>query len=189
MKMHEDVVKAAEVLKSGGIILYPTDTVWGIGCDATNEMAVKRIYQIKKRDDSKSMLILLDTADKIPFYVKVVPDIAYQLIAVTDSPLTIIYPGAQRLATSLPAEDGSIGIRITSDLFCKEVIKRTGFPLVSSSANISGQLSPSLFSEVSDEIKENADYIVHWRQDDYVKRKPSPIIKLEGGNVFRILRK
>jgi len=188
MSMQDDIVNAAGILKSGGIILYPTDTIWGIGCDATNNIAVQRIYQLKNREDIKSMLILLDSEDKLSYYVRHVPEIAYQLLNASDTPLTLIYPGARRLAPSLIAEDGSIGIRITSDPFCRELIKYTGFPLVSSSANFSGQPSPSVFREISSEIKTKVDFVVQWRQNDTKKNTPSSIIKLEGGRLFRILR-
>jgi len=189
MSFQDDVIKAGGIVKKGGIILYPTDTIWGIGCDATNIKAVQRIYEIKKREDSKSMLILLDDAGKLSRYVREVPEIAWQLIEVSDAPLTIIYPGAKNLASSILGEDGSIGIRITSDPFCRELIKKTGVPLVSSSANISGAPSPAIFDEISCEIREIVDYIVNWRQDDQIRYKPSPIIKFENGGTFRIIRK
>ena len=189
MNMTDEVNKAAGIIKEGRIILYPTDTIWGIGCDATNDDAVKRIYAIKRREDSKSMLVLLDQADKLNFYIRKVPEIAWQLIEVSDGPLTIIYPGGQNFAPSLLAEDGSIGIRITSDPFCCELIKKSGTPLVSTSANISGEPFPSVFNEIDEEIRKSVDYIVQWRQDDIIKRKPSPVIKIEEGGVFRILRR
>ena len=188
MSMQDDIISSAGILKSGGIILYPTDTIWGLGCDATNNSAVQRIFQLKNREDSKSMLILLDSEDKLSYYVESVPEIAYRLINTSDTPLTLIYPGARRLAPSLVAEDGSIGIRITSDPFCRELIKYTGFPLVSSSANFSRQPSPSVFREISIDIKSKVDFIVQWRQNDAKINKPSSIIKLEGGDLFRILR-
>ena len=169
--------------------MYPTDTIWGIGCDAGNEEAVKRIYSIKKRADSKSMLVLLDDPGKLNNYVNEIPDIAWDLIEVSDKPITIIYPNGRNMAPSLYAEDGSIGIRITSDPFCKELINKFRKPLISTSANLSGSPSPSIFSEISEEIKEQMDYIVGWRQDDYVKKPPSSVIKLESGGLFRIIRK
>ena len=186
--MQEDIKKALEILKNGGVILYPTDTVWGLGCDATNEDAVLKIYGIKKRIDSKSMLILVDHSGRIAPYVKEVPEIAWELIDAAVSPITIIYPGAKNLAKNLIAEDGSVGIRIPDDDFCCELIKKFGKPIVSSSANISGEKFPATFSEISEEIKESVDYIVKWRQDDMTKKAPSSIIKLGEGGLFKIIR-
>lgn len=186
--MKEDVEKALEVLRGGGVIVYPTDTVWGLGCDATNEKAVEKIYRIKKRADSKSMLTLLDSESRLPSYIREVPEIAWELIEVTDTPLTIIYPDARNLAVNLLAEDGSAGIRITSDPFCQALISRLKKPLVSTSANISGETAPSIFSEISDEILSQADYIVKWRQEDMARSKPSSIIKLGHGGVITIIR-
>jgi L-threonylcarbamoyladenylate synthase len=186
--MQEDIKKSLEVLKKGGVILYPTDTVWGLGCDAKTPGAVERIYKIKKREDSKSMLVLIDHNGRLASYVQEVPEIAWELIEAAVSPMTLIYPGAKNLAKNLIAEDGSIGIRICDDEFCMELIKRLGKPLVSTSANISGEKSPSIFSEISEEIKKSVDYIVEWRQDDYNIKPPSSIIKLGEGGLFKIIR-
>jgi L-threonylcarbamoyladenylate synthase len=186
--MQEDIKKALEVLRKGGVILYPTDTVWGLGCDATNPDAVGRIYKIKKREDSKSMLVLIDHNGRLASYVREVPEIAWELIEAAVTPLTIIYPGAKNLAKNLVAEDGSIGIRISDDEFCQELIKKFGKPLVSTSANISGEKTPAVFSEISEEIKESVDYVIEWRQDDYTKKPPSSIIKLGEGGLFKIIR-
>jgi L-threonylcarbamoyladenylate synthase len=186
--MQEDIKKSLVVLRSGGLILYPTDTIWGIGCDATNEQAVQRIFRIKKRDDSKSMLILLDLPGRLNAYVTV-PDVAWELIEVSTFPLTIIYPGAKNLAKALIAEDGSAGIRITNDEFCIELIKRFGKPVVSTSANISGTPSPATFDEIGDEIISTVDYVVEWRQNDITRKPASSIIKLEENGVFKIIRK
>lgn len=187
-KLKEEVRKADEILKKGGIILYPTDTVWGLGCDATNEEAVKRIYEIKKRDDSKSMLVLLDDAGKIASYADV-PDIALDLIEVSDKPTTIIYPGAKRLASNLISEDGTIGIRITNEEFSNALIYRFRKPIVSTSANISGEPSPHFYKEVSDEIKNAVDYIVDFRRNETKPCTPSSIIKLGMGGEIQIIRK
>ena len=187
--MQEDIKKAIEVLKSGGIILYPTDTIWGIGCDATNEEAVKRIYNLKQRDDNKSMLILLDNPDKLQTYVQDVPDIAWDLIDLTDKPLTIIYEGAKNLATNLIAADGSIGIRITDEIFSRELCKQFRKPIVSTSANISGAPSPSRFSKISPEIKNGVNYVVTYRQKESVEVKPSGILKLRRNGTIQIIRK
>jgi L-threonylcarbamoyladenylate synthase len=186
--MQEDLKKSLDVLRKGGLILYPTDTIWGIGCDATNESAVQKIFLIKKREDFKSMLILVDSPGKLERYV-IVPDIAWELIEVGTSPLTIIYPGARNLAPGLIAVDGSAGIRITSDEFCLELIKRFGKPIVSTSANLSGTPSPAIFDEIRDEIISSVDYVVSWRQDDIQKRPASAIIKLEENGSFKIIRK
>jgi L-threonylcarbamoyladenylate synthase len=187
--MNQDISKALEVLKKGGVILYPTDTIWGIGCDASNVDAVRRVYEIKKREDSKSMIVLLDNLSYLSFYINEVPEIAYELIDVSDKPLTIIYPGAKNLATNLIASDGSIGIRIPNDDFCKQLISKLRKPLVSTSANISGKSSPSNFNEIAQEIIEVVDYVVEWRQNDYSKSQPSSIIKLGVKGQIEIIRK
>jgi L-threonylcarbamoyladenylate synthase len=185
----EDIAKAVEVLRSGGIILYPTDTIWGIGCDATNPTAVNRIYEIKKRQDTKSMLVIMENPNLLTSYIVEVPEIAWELIEVADTPLTIIYPRAKNLAANLLAEDGSIGIRITNDAFTQQLIQRFRKPVVSTSANISGQKSPQNFAEISDEIKQSVDYVVGFRQDDLSKSNPSGIIKLGVGGQIEIIRK
>lgn len=184
----EDLKKALETLQKGGVILYPTDTVWGLGCDATNEEAVKRIYELKRRSDAKSMLVLVDSANRIESYVREVPDMAWDLIEVSDKPLTIIYPEAKNLAKNLLAEDGSIGIRVSGEQFSKMLCARFKRPIVSTSANISGEPSPAFYVEISDEIKQSVDYIVQYRQDDRTPAKPSSIIKLDIGNVIKIIR-
>ncbi len=186
--MTEDIKKACQVMEEGGVILYPTDTIWGIGCDATNREAVKRVYEIKQRMDSKAMLVLVDSAVKVDFYVGEVPDVAWDLIELTDKPLTIIYSNARNLATNLLAEDGSIGIRVTSENFSRQLCQRFRKAIVSTSANISGQPSPANFNEISEEIKSAVDYIVSYRQDDLSKPKPSSIVKLQKGGVIKILR-
>ena len=152
--MTEDIKKACEVMAAGGIILYPTDTIWGIGCDATNEKAVQRVYELKRRTDNKAMLVLMDSEAKLDRYVSDVPDIAWDLISVSDKPLTIIYSSAKNLATNLLGADGSVGIRITNEEFSKKLCERFRKPLVSTSANVSGEPSPANFSEVSEVIKE-----------------------------------
>ena len=155
--IRQDVKKACEVMQKGGIILYPTDTIWGIGCDATNAEAVKRVYDIKKRADSKAMLVLVDSSVKVDFYVRDVPAVAWDLIDYATKPLTIIYDGARNLAENLLAEDGSVGIRVTGEAFSKELCFRFRKAIVSTSANISGQPSPANFSEISEEIKQAVD--------------------------------
>lgn len=186
--MHEEIKKTIEVLRSGGVILYPTDTVWGIGCDATNETAVKRIFEIKKRADAKAMLVLVDSAAKVQSYVEEVPDIAWDLIEFAQKPLTIIYPNARNLANNLIAEDKSIGIRVTSEAFSKALCAQFRKPLVSTSANISGEVAPSNFAQISDEIKHAVDYVVNFRQAEKTTPNPSSIIKLGIGNLFELIR-
>lgn len=187
-KMTEDIKKACEVMAAGGIILYPTDTIWGIGCDATNEEAVRRVYELKKRADNKAMLVLLDSDAKLDRYVSEVPSVAWDLIEVADKPLTIIYSGAKNLAPNLLGEDGSVGIRITNEDFSRRLCERFRKPLVSTSANVSGEPSPANFSEISDEIKAGVDYIVNYRQDDLSKAQPSNIIKLGAGGLVKVIR-
>ena len=184
----EDIKKACQVMNEGGVILYPTDTVWGIGCDATNEEAVRRVYEIKKRADSKAMLVLVDSPVKVDFYVQDVPDVAWDLIEVADKPLTIIYSGARNLASNLLAEDGSVGIRVTNEDFSRRLCQQFRKAIVSTSANVSGQPGAANFSEISDEIKSAVDYIVGFRQDDMSRPRPSSIIKLEKGGVIKIIR-
>lgn len=187
-KLKEEVREACEVLKNGGIILYPTDTIWGIGCDATNEEAVKRVYELKHREDSKAMLVLLDDVGKLASYVEV-PDVAYELLEVNDKPMTIIYPNAKNLAKNLIAQDRTIGIRITSEIFTKALLYRFRKPIVSTSANISGESSPKCFAEISEAVKSAVDYVVDFRQEETSNPAPSSIIKLGVGGEIQIIRK
>lgn len=175
-------------MREGGVILYPTDTIWGIGCDATNEDAVRRVYEIKQRQDSKAMLVLVDSSVKVDFYVRDVPEVAWDLIDLADKPLTIIYSGARNLAANLLAEDGSVGIRVTNEDFSKRLCQQFRKAIVSTSANISGQPSPKHFSEISEEVKSAVDYIVGYRQEEMSNPKPSSIIKLDKGGVIKIIR-
>ncbi|MDD4416961.1 MAG: L-threonylcarbamoyladenylate synthase [Proteiniphilum sp.] len=187
--MQDDIKKACDVLRKGGIILYPTDTIWGIGCDATNEDAVKRIYKLKQRDDSKSMLILMDNPARLNSYVQEVPDIALDLIELTTNPLTIIYDGAKNLAPNLISPDGSIGIRITEEAFSRELCKQLRKPIVSTSANLSGDPSPTRFSQIKAIIKDGVDYIVTYRQKEQAQSRPSSIVKLSRDGTIQIIRK
>ena len=175
-------------MREGGVILYPTDTIWGIGCDATNEDAVRRVYEIKQRQDSKAMLVLVYSSVKVDFYVRDVPEVAWDLIDLADKPLTIIYSGARNLAANLLAEDGSVGIRVTNEDFSKRLCQQFRKAIVSTSANISGQPSPKNFSEISEEVKSAVDYIVGYRQEEISNPKPSSIIKLDKGGVIKIIR-
>lgn len=186
--MNEDLKKATEILKSGGVILYPTDTIWGLGCDATNPEAIEKIYKIKQREDNKKLLVLLDNENLIERYVKEVPEIAYQLIELSDKPLTIIYDGAKNLAPNLVGEDGSIGIRITKEDFSNRLIQQFRKPIVSTSANIHNEPSPAFFDEISEEIKNAVDYVVQWRQDERTKHAPSGIIKLGVNGEVKVIR-
>ena len=186
--MIEDIKKACEVMAAGGLILYPTDTIWGIGCDATNEEAVRKVYALKRRSDHKAMLLLMDSSAKLNYYVQEVPDVAWDLIELADSPLTVIYSGARNVAPNLLAEDGSVGIRITQEEFSHKLCERFRKPLVSTSANVSGAPSPANFSEISDTIKSGVDYIVRYRQEDLSKAAPSHIFKLGAGGLVKIIR-
>lgn len=187
--MNEDIKKAIEVLKGGGIILYPTDTIWGIGCDATNEEAVEKLYAIKHRDKSKSMLILLDNPGKIQAYIQDAPDIAWDLFELADKPLTIIFDNAKNLASNLINSDGTIGIRITNEDFSRNLCMRFRKPIVSTSANIAGQESPQNFNDIDPEIIDMVDYVVEYRQDEIYKQTPSSIIKLGSSGEIDIIRK
>jgi L-threonylcarbamoyladenylate synthase len=171
------------------LILYPTDTIWGIGCDATNEEAVAKIFKLKKREDSKSMIILLDSEARLPSYIREVPEVAWDLIECADTPLTIIYDGAKNLAKNVVAEDGSIGIRITKDEFCKRLIEKFRKPIVSTSANISGNDAPASFSDIDEDIINGVDYVVNLRQEELSKSSPSAIIKLGVGGEVKIIRR
>ena len=183
-----EVEKALEVLRNGGVILYPTDTIWGIGCDATNENTVKRIYEIKNREDSKSMIILVADERDVLQYVAA-PDLAvFDFIEEQTRPTTIIFEHAIGLPRNLVAEDGSIAIRIARDEFCKHLVKRLRKPIVSTSANISGQASPKFFAEISDEIKKSVDHVVAWRQDDVTPSQPSQIIKWNNDGTRIVIR-
>ena len=175
-------------MAAGGLILYPTDTIWGIGCDATNEEAVRKVYALKRRSDHKAMLLLMDSSAKLNYYVQEVPYVAWDLIELADSPLTVIYSGARNVAPNLLAEDGSVGIRITQEEFSHKLCERFRKPLVSTSANVSGAPSPANFSEISETIKSGVDYIVRYRQEDLSKAAPSHIIKLGAGGLVKIIR-
>ncbi|MDE6695907.1 MAG: threonylcarbamoyl-AMP synthase [Muribaculaceae bacterium] len=190
-KLHydeEDLKEAVRVLKEGGIILYPTDTVWGIGCDARNQEAVEKIYKLKQRADSKSMLVLVGSEGMLQRSVKEIPDIAWQLIDVAVNPMTIIYDNPIGVADNLKAEDGSLGIRITSEKFSRTLCDRLRGPIVSTSANISGKPTPMTFSEISSEIKNGVDYVCKFRQNDKASSKPSNIIKVTKGNIVKVIR-
>lgn len=185
----EDLRQALNVLIKGGIILYPTDTIWGLGCDATNQDAVEKIFKIKKRRESKSLIILVNGFTMLERYIRHLPEIAGELLEVSEKPLTIIFPEGKNLAPGVCSDDGSVGIRICNDDFCNKLITRFRKPVISTSANISESPSPSYFSEIDDEIINSADYVVKYRQTDTNKNTPSSIIKVEDNGVIKIIRK
>ncbi|HRZ96674.1 MAG TPA: L-threonylcarbamoyladenylate synthase [Paludibacter sp.] len=187
-EINREISNAFNVLIKGGVILYPTDTVWGLGCDATNEDAVKRIFEIKKRTDTKAMLVLIDNPAKLQGYVNEIPEMAWDLIELSEKPLTIIYPEAKNLAKNLVSNDKTIGIRVTNELFSKKLCERFRKAIVSTSANVSGEKTPATFKEITEEIKSSVDYVVNFRQNESTLPKPSSIIKLGIGNVIQIIR-
>ncbi len=204
--MKEEIKKALEVLRSGGVILYPTDTVWGLGCDATDPEAVARIYEIKRRSDSKSLVLLADSLDMVCRYVREIPEMAVRLVEVNDKPMTIIYPGAiagegpsegkfpkadrNVLACNVVAEDGTVGIRVpTTAEFCRALVRGLGRPIVSTSANISGEPAPKDFAGISEEIRQAADYIVDSAFEKGATGKASSIIKVGLDYSIEIIRK
>jgi L-threonylcarbamoyladenylate synthase len=188
MNFEEDIKNCLKVLRVGGIILYPTDTIWGLGCDATNPAAVARIFDIKQREESRSLLVLVDSEAMLERYVRDIPPMASQILTVSDQPLTIIYPSCKNLAGGIAAEDGSVGIRIAYDEFCQELIGRFRKPIVSTSANISDTPSPSTFDEINPAIIDSADYVVNHRREDREKHAASPVIKVEINGVIKIIR-
>lgn len=189
MQFQDDINTAVLTLKSGGLILYPTDTVWGIGCDATNEVAVSKIYQLKNRNEEKSMIILLADETEITKYTRQPNLKTYQYLKGITNPVTIIYADAVNLAKNLINPDGSVGIRIVKDPFCSQLIQAFGKPIVSTSSNISGYPPPALFIDIDNNIKSSVDYIVKHRQDDMNPSRPSMVIRMLGDGDYEILRK
>lgn len=187
-RLEADIVQCLKVLSAGGLILYPTDTVWGIGCDATNADAVKKVYQLKQRDDSKAMIVLIDSADHLDHYVVDVPMIARELIDVAVKPLTIIYEGAYNLAPNVLGDQDSVGIRIPNDEFCHRLCERFGKPIVSTSANVSGHPTAKTFADIDASIVQGVDYAVQYRRDDTSRHQPSNIILLSRDGTFKIIR-
>ena len=186
--LQDEIKKAVEVLRKGGVILCPTDTVWGIGCDATNAEAVKRVYEIKKRADSKALICLVDSESRLCRYVRNVADVTWDMIELSTKPLTVIFDNATGLAENLLAEDGSVGIRVTREEFSKELCYRFQKPIVSTSANISGEPTAMTFDEIDDEIKNAVDYVVRYNQRCKEKHMPSSIIKISASGEFTIIR-
>ena len=189
MKEVDDIKNAVEVLRRGGIILYPTDTIWGIGCDATNEAAVRRVYEIKQRDDAKAMICLVDSDSRLQRYVRNVPNVAWDILELSEKPTTLILDGAVNLAPSLVGEDGSIALRITREAFSRELCYRFQKPIVSTSANISGAPAASNYRDICDEILGAVDYVCHTRRQEHLPHEPSSIIKLRMDGEVSIIRK
>lgn len=187
-QFQQAIHEAIQVLKKGGVILYPTDTVWGLGCDATNSEAVRRIFAIKRRADSKAMLSLTDAVGRVDYYFDRVPEIAWDLWEVADKPLTLILPRARNVAPELIAEDGTMGMRITHETVSNTLCARLRKPLVSTSANISGEPTARCFTDISDEVKQAVDYIVPLRQEETANPAPSGIIKVGDGGLIQVIR-
>ena len=188
MNYAEDIKAAVEVMKKGGVILYPTDTVWGIGCDATNAEAVAKIYKIKRREESKAMICLVDSDNRIQRYVRDVPEVAWDVMTLATKPTTVILDGANGLAPNLIAEDGSIAIRITREEFSKELCYRMQRPIVSTSANISGEPAAQNYRDISEEILNTVDYVCKSRRNEHKPHQPSSIIRLRKDGEVTIIR-
>lgn len=184
-----EIEKALTVLKNGGVILYPTDTVWGLGCDATNESAVEKINAIKGRAADKSFIILLDNDSKLQSYVNEVPEVAYDLIEYAEHPLTIVFSGAKNLAKNVINADGTVGIRIAKHDFVQQLLQRFRKPITSTSANLSGSPTPQSFDEIDQQIKDAVDYIIDWEQELRNNKKSSTIMKLSPSGQFSFIRK
>lgn len=185
----EDIERAVAALKAGGLILYPTDTVWGIGCDATRSDAVKRVYELKQRIDHKALIVMLGNANLLDRYVDEVPDAAEQLLDVAIDPLTIIYDRGRNLAPELLGPDGSVGIRVTAERVSRSLCNALRRPLVSTSANISGEPSPCRFADIDSRIIAGVDYVMESRRDEDAEARPSSIIKVSSDNTIKIIRK
>ena len=183
-----DIERACRVMREGGIILYPTDTIWGLGCDATNAEAVARIYEIKRRADHKALITLVPDDVWVERYVEEVPEVAWELMEAAVDPLTIVYDKGKNVAHNLMGEDGSIGIRVTGEFYSRELCRRLRKPVVSTSANVSGQVSPRVFADIGKEIIDAADYVAGYRRADNCAGKASTVIKLGSGGLIKILR-
>jgi len=186
--MQEEVKKAVAVLKKGGVILYPTDTIWGIGCDARNRKAIARIFHLKRRDPSKQMIVLATSLEQVAAYVEKIPEVVPDLLRTYNRPLTIIYPGAVNLPDNLIGQDGTIAIRVVRNTLCEAIIESLGNPIVSTSANLSGNITPLTFAMIEPEIIKGVDYVVQVRQEEVTEVKPSTIIKVEANNLITIIR-
>ena len=184
----DDIREAVRVMQSGGVILYPTDTIWGIGCDACNEDAVRRVFEIKRRAEAKSVISLVDSEVKVEFYVRSVPDVAWQLWECSDEPLTLVLDGARNLASGVIASDGSVALRVTREAFSRQLCMRMKRAIVSTSANIAGEPAPRCFSEISPEILQAVDYVCLSRRDEAPRQTPSHIIKIGPSGEVKIIR-
>jgi len=187
--MKDEILRAFDVLQKGGVILYPTDTVWGLGCDATKSKAVDKIFKLKKRPEKRSLILLLDQYEKLYQYVDDVPEIAFDLMNNITTPLTIVYPHAKNIAKNLISDDGSVAIRVIKDEFCRKLISLLNKPLVSTSANISGHPTPLIFHKIDPEILKGVDYVVNYAQTRIDQIKPSTIIKFNEKGEYEIIRK
>lgn len=184
-----DLAAALKVLRAGGVILYPTDTIWGLGCDATNAKAVRKIYEIKHRAENKSLIILVNSVAMLERYIENPPGVAIEMAELSEKPLTVVYDRGRNLAEGVASSDGSVGARICAEPFCDALIEALRKPLVSTSANISGSSSPAIYDEISEEVKVAADYVCLWRQDDRSRATPSPVIRISGNGIVKILRR
>lgn len=184
----DDIREAVRVMQSGGVILYPTDTIWGIGCDACNEDAVRRVFEIKRRAEAKSVISLVDSEVKVEFYVRSVPEVAWQLWECSDEPLTLVLDGARNLASGVIASDGSVALRVTREAFSRQLCMRMKRAVVSTSANIAGEPAPRCFSEISPEILQAVDYVCLSRRDEAPRQTPSHIIKIGPTGEVKIIR-
>ena len=184
----DDIREAVRVMQSGGVILYPTDTIWGIGCDACNEDAVRRVFEIKRRAEAKSVISLVDSEVKVEFYVRSVPDVAWQLWECSDEPLTLVLDGARNLASGVIASDGSVALRVTREAFSRQLCMRMKRAIVSTSANIAGEPAPRCFSEISPEILQAVDYVCLSRREEAPRQAPSHIIKIGPSGEVKIIR-
>lgn len=189
MNRQDDIKKAVEVMKNGGVILYPTDTIWGIGCDATNAEAVAKVYKIKQRDDSKALICLVDSDARLQRYVRNAPEVAWNVMELATKPTTVIFDEAVNLASNLIAEDGSIAMRITNEEFSKELCYRFQKPIVSTSANISGQPAAQNYCDISEELLNAVDYVCFSRRQEHKPHTPSSIIKIKNNGEIDIIRK
>lgn len=189
MNQQDDIKKAIEVMKNGGVILYPTDTVWGIGCDATNAEAVAKVYKIKHRDDSKALICLVDSPVRLQRYVRNVPEVAWQVMELATKPTTVIFDNAVNLAPNLIAEDDSIGMRVTQEDFSKELCYRFQKPIVSTSANISGEPAAENYKDISEELLNSVDYVCYSRRQEKKPHTPSSIIRIKVNGEVEIIRK
>lgn len=187
--LRDEVNKALQVVRDGGVILYPTDTIWGLGCDASNEEAIRKIFSLKGRAENKSLIVLLDNAGRLPSYVAEVPDLAYDLIDYAEKPLTIIFSGARNMAPGAIHADGSAAIRVTDHPFCRDLIQRMRKPLVSTSANFSGEPAPACFADIPAALISGVDYVVNLEQDDPAPKEASTIMRLENDGRFSFIRR